>query len=125
MRLEDIKISNYDLLYSETFVLANARDVSFFIADNTPQRLKFTIRLSDSPEEHISLHPDENDSHHLRLVIKVSPGEKLVSKEYVLVGTYDEDSKPLYMSFYATSLNEVSRFLILNFYTLKHGEDIG
>lgn len=125
MEIEEIKIGNYDLLFSKTFVLANARDVSFYITDNTPQKLKFSIRLSENPDEHNSIVADENDSHHLRLVIKVAPGEKLVSKEFVLVGTYDEDSKPLYMSFYATSFNEVSRLLVLNFYTLKHGEDIG
>lgn len=124
MRLEDIKVGNYDLLHTETFILANARDVSFNIVDSTPQKLKLTIRLSDNPEEHSSVRPDENDNHHLRLVIKVTPGEKMVSKEFVMVGTFDEDSKPLYMSFYASSLNGVSRILILNFYTLKHGEDI-
>ena len=124
MRLEDIKVGNYDLLHTETFILATARDVSFNIVDSTPQKLKLTIRLSDNPEEHSSFRPDENDNHHLRLVIKVTPGEKMVSKEFVMVGTFDEDSKPLYMSFYASSLNGVSRILILNFYTLKHGEDI-
>jgi hypothetical protein len=125
MRLEDIKVGNYDLLHSETFILANARDVSFYIADNTPQKLKFSIRLSDSPDEHYSLRTDEKDDHHLRLIIKVSPGEKKISKEFVIIGYYDDDSKPLYMSFYVYSLNSVSRVLVLNFYTLKHGEDIG
>ena len=125
MKLEDIKVGDYDLLYSKSFVLSNARDVSFYITDNTPQRLKFSIRLSDDPEEQNSLKTDENDNHHLKLLIKVQRGGKMVSKEFVMIGTYDEDSKPLYMSFYATALNEVSRVLVLNFYTLKHGEDIG
>ncbi len=125
MKLEDIKVGDYDLLYSKSFILSNARDVSFYITDNTPQRLKFSIRLSDNPEEQSSLKTDENDHHHLKLLIKVSPGGKMVSKEFVMIGTYDEDSKPLYMSFYASALNEVSRVLILNFFTLKHGEDIG
>lgn len=125
MKLEDIKVGAYDLLHTETIVLANARDLSFYIADNTPQKLKFTIRLSDNPEESNSLKTDENDSHHLRLVIKVLPGEKLVSREFIKVGTFDDDSKPLYMSFYVSALNDVSRILMLNFYTLKHGEDIG
>jgi len=40
MILEEIKVSNYEFLYSETFVLSNAREVSFYIADNTPQRFK-------------------------------------------------------------------------------------
>ena len=125
MRLEDIKVGAYDLLHTETIVLANARDVSFYIADNTPQKLKLSIRLTDNPEEHNSLKPDENDNHHLKLVVKVTPGEKLVSKEFIMVGTFDDDSKPLYMSFYVSALNDVSRVIILNFYTLKHGEDIG
>ena len=125
MRLEDVKVGAYNLLHTENIVLANARDVSFYIADNTSQKLKFTIRLSDDPEESNSFKPDSNDSHHLRLVIKVTPGEKLVSREFIMVGTYDDDSKPLYMSFYVSALNDVSRVLILNFYTLKHGEDIG
>ncbi len=125
MKLEDIKVGAYDLLHTETIVLANARDLSFYIADKTPQKLKFTIRLSDNPEESNSLKTDENDSHHLRLVIKVLPGEKLVSREFIKVGTFDDDSKPLFMSFYVSALNDVSRILMLNFYTLKHGEDIG
>ena len=125
MRLEEIKVSDYDYLMSETFVLSNARDVSFYISDNTPQKLKISIRLSGNPEDHNSMKPDENDNHHLKIIIQISPGEKYVSREFVLVGTYDEDSKPLYMSFYASALNELSRVLVLNFYTLKHGEDIG
>lgn len=125
MKLQDIKVGDYDLLYSKSFILSNARDVSFYITDNTPQRLKFSIRLSENQEEQSSLKTDENDNHHLKLLIKVLPGGKMVSKEFVMIGTYDEDSKPLYMSFYASALNEVSRVLVLNFYTLKHGEDIG
>lgn len=125
MKLQDIKVGEYDLLYSKSFILSNARDVSFYITDNTPQRLKFSIRLSENQEEQSSLKTDENDNHHLKLLIKVLPGGKMVSKEFVMIGTYDEDSKPLYMSFYASALNEVSRVLVLNFYTLKHGEDIG
>lgn len=125
MKLEDIKVGDYELLQSETFILSNTRDVSFFITDNTPQRLKFTIRLSDKPEEQNSLKTDENDDHHLRFVIKLTSGQKVVSKEYVMIGTFDDDSKPLYISFYASALNEVSRVLVLNLYTLKHGEDIG
>jgi len=125
MKLEDIKVGDYDLLYSKSFILSNARDVSFYITDNTPQRLKFSIRLSENPEEQSSLKTDENDHHHLKLLINVSPGGIMVSREFVMIGTYDEDSKPLYMSFYASALNEVSRVLILNFYTLKYGEDIG
>lgn len=125
IKVESVKVGNYDFLHSETFVLSNARDVSFFIADETDQKLKLSIRLSDNPEEHNSIKPDENDNNHLRLVIKVTPGEKLVSREFVLIGTFDQDSKPLYMSFYASVLNESSRVLTLNLYTLKHGEDIG
>lgn len=125
MVLEEIKVGNYNLLYSETFVLSNAREVSFYIADNTPQRLKMTIRLTDNPEEQNSIKPDENDDHHFRLVFKNTPGEKLVSREFITIGTYDQDSKPLFMSFYVMALNELSRVMTLNFYTLKHGEDIG
>ena len=125
MKLDDIKVGNYEFIKSETFILANTRDVSLYLTDNTPQKLKLSIRLTDSPEEQNSLRSDENESHHLRLVIRVAPGGKMVSKEFVMIGTYDEDSKPLYMSFSASALNEVSRVLILNFYTLKHGEDIG
>jgi hypothetical protein len=125
MKIEEIKVGNYEFLRTETFVLSNARDVSFYITDNTPQRLKFSIRLSNNPEEQSSIRTDKDDNHHLRLVIKVLPGEKMVSKEFAMIGTYDDDSKPLYMSFYASALNEVSRVLVLNFYTLKHGEDIG
>jgi len=40
MKLEDIKVGDYDLLYSKSFVLSYARDVSFYITDNTPLRLK-------------------------------------------------------------------------------------
>lgn len=125
MILEEIKVGNYEFLYSETIVLSNAREVSFYIADNTPQRLKMTIRLTDNPEEQNSIKADENDSHHIRLVFKNTPGEKLVSREFITIGTYDQDSKPLFMSFYVNALNDVSRVMILNFYTLKHGEDIG
>lgn len=125
MKLEEIKVGDYDLLYSKSFILSNTRDVSFSISDNTPQKLRFSIRLSDNPEEQSSLNMVDNDNHHLRMVIKVTPGEKMVSKELVMIGSYDEDSKPLYMSFYASALNDVSRVLVLNFYTLKHGEDIG
>lgn len=125
MKLEDIKVGTYDLLLTETIVLANARDLSFYITDNTSQKLKFTIRLSENPGDTNSLKIDSNDSHHLRLVIKVVPGEQLVSRKFIMVGTFDEDSKPLYMSFYVSALNDVSRVLFLNFYTLKHGEDIG
>lgn len=125
MILEEIKVGNYEFLYSETFVLSNAREVSFYIADNTPQRLKMTIRVTNNSEEQNSIKPDENDNHHIRLVLKNTPGERLVSREFVSIGTYDQDSKPLFMSFYVTALNDVSRVMILNFYTLKHGEDIG
>lgn len=125
MKLEEIKVGDYDLLKSESFVLSNTRDVSFYIADDTPQRLKFSIRLSDNPEEQNSFKTDENDDHHLKLVIKLASGEKFVSKEFVRIGTYDVDSKPIYMSLYASALSDVARVLVLNFYTLKHGEDIG
>lgn len=125
MELEEIKVGNYDFLYGETFVLSNAREVSFYIADDTPQRLKMTIRLTDNPEEQNSIKPDENDSHHIRLVFKNAPGEKIVSRKFITIGTYDQDSKPLFMSFFVTALNDVSRVMTLNFYTLKHGEDIG
>ena len=125
MRLENIKVGAYNLIHTETIVLANARDVSFYIADETPQKLKLSIRLSDNPEESNSLKPDAKDSHHLSLVIKVAPGEKLVSREFIMVGTFDNDSKPLYMSFYVSALNDVSRVIMFNFYTLKHGEDVG
>ncbi len=125
MKLEEIKVGNYDFLFSETLVLSNARDVSFYIADNTPQRLKMTIRFTDDPDEQNSIKPDENDRSHMRLVLKNTPSEKLVSREFISIGTFDSDSKPLFMSFYVTALNDVSRVMILNFYTLKHGEDIG
>lgn len=125
IRLENIKAGDYDYLEGKTFVLSNTRDVSFYIADDTPQRLKLSIRLSESESEHHSFIPDEIDDHHLRIVISCKPGENLVSKEFVRIGSFDDDLKPLYMSFYATIINDVSRVLIFNFYTLKHGEDIG
>lgn len=125
MKLEEIKVSNYDLLHSESFVLSNARDVSFYITDETDQRLKLTIRITDNPDEQNSYRTADNDDHHLKLIIKLAPGERFVSKEFVRIGTYDADSKPLYMSFYASALSDITRVLVLNFYTLKHGEDIG
>lgn len=125
MRLEEIKVGNYDFLHSETFVLSNAKEVSFYIADETPQRLRMTIRLTENAEEQNSIKPDENDRLHIIMLLKITPGEKIVSKEFISIGAYDSDSKPLFMSFYVTALNEVSRVMMLNFYTLKHGEDIG
>ena len=125
VRLENIRAGEYDFLYSETFVLANTREVSFYVADNTPQKLKITIKLSDNPSEQNILRQDENDNHHLKLIMTCATGEKLVSKEFVRIGTFDEDSKPLFIGFYISVLNEVSRILVLNFYTMKHGKDIG
>lgn len=124
LKIEEIKVGDYDFLFGKTFVLSNARDISFYIGDETNQRLKMTIRLSDNPDEPNSFKSDENDDHHINLVFNMKSG-KMVSREFIRMGTFDEDSKPLFMSFYVSSLSETSRLFYLNFYTLKHGEDIG
>ena len=125
IRINNIKVGDYEFLYSDTFILSNVRGLSFNIADNTPQELKITVRLSDKIDQSISFSLDGKDKHHLNIVIRSVGGEKKVSREYVQLGYYDDDSKPLYMSFFLSALNETASILIINFYTLKHGEDIG
>lgn len=125
MNIEDKKVGNYSFLLSESFVLSNSNLISFFISDDTDQRLKVIIQFSNEVFEDNKIKTESTDPNSITITFGSLSSKNTMSKDPIRIGNYDHDSKPLFMSFYISSVSLNSRFVSLSFYTLRHGEDIG